>query len=351
MKNNNRKGGAAAALGPIRVTTIAGDGGSVINGHRDGVGTQAQFASPKGIAINAEGQLFVADTYNHTIRKIDRNNNVSTIAGTGIRGYRDDVGTQAQFAYPNGIAINAAGELFVADTNNNRIRKIDIDNNVTTIAGDGTGGYHDGDRTQAQFNRPNGIAINAAGELFVSDNWNNSIRKIEGASTTGGIGFQTAEGRNRRLRLQSAERRRREEEEKVRREEVIRRMDAQLAQIKEKHQRGVYNPKFQARERQVQLYHGNEIPHEFKCPISREIMTDPVVTSDGHTYERSIIEQWFLTTTTSPLTGLQVLNRTSPNTQLPLPNINLNPNHALRNRIETWLEGYNQEMGGGYFDF
>ena len=190
MKNNNRKGGAAAALGPIRVTTIAGDGGSV--GHRDGVGTQAQFAYPNGIAINAEGQLFVANTHNNTIRKIDRNNNVSTIAGTGIRGYRDDVGTQAQFAYPNGIAINAAGELFVADTNNNRIRKIDIDNNVTTIAGDGTGGYHDGDRTQAQFNRPNGIAINVAGELFVSDNWNNSIRKIEGASTTGGIGGAAA---------------------------------------------------------------------------------------------------------------------------------------------------------------
>jgi sugar lactone lactonase YvrE len=161
--------------GPWTVTTIAGDGTS---DYADGAGTAARFDSPCGIAVDAAGNLYVADTDNHRIRKIDPTGNVTTIAGGGTNGHADGAGTAARFNMPYGIAIDAAGNLYVADTGNHRIRKIDPTGNVTTIAGGGTNGHADGAGTAARFNMPYGVAIDATGNLYVADTENHRIRKL-----------------------------------------------------------------------------------------------------------------------------------------------------------------------------
>ena len=125
--------------------------------------------------------------------------------------------------------------------------------------------------------------------------------------------------------------------EKERRREVIESMKMQLEQISKINQEGDRNPEFQALERHIKLY--KKIPEEFKCPITTEIMENPVVTADGHTYERLGIETWLRNHNTSPLTGDILADKI------------LTPNHALRNTIQTWLEGYSEDTQGGVFDF
>jgi sugar lactone lactonase YvrE len=156
------------------VTTIAGS----IQGYADGQGTAAQFSYVYGITIDLSGNLYVADTYgNNKIRKIDNSGNVTTIAGS-IQGYADGQGTAALFYHPFAITIDSVGNLYVADSLNNRIRKIDIFRNVTTIAGS-IQGYADGQGTAALFYKPNAIAIDSVGNLYVVDSFNNRIRKID----------------------------------------------------------------------------------------------------------------------------------------------------------------------------
>jgi sugar lactone lactonase YvrE len=155
------------------VTTIAGSS----YGYADGTGTNAQFSSPRGVAIDNDGAIIVADTYNHRIRKIDSNGEVSTIAGS-TEGYADGTGTNAQFRNPYGVAIDNDGSIIVADSLNDRIRKIDSNGEVSTIAGS-TEGYADGTGTNAQFNGPNGVAIDNDGAIIVADKLNDRIRKID----------------------------------------------------------------------------------------------------------------------------------------------------------------------------
>ncbi len=117
-------------------------------------------------------------------------------------------------------------------------------------------------------------------------------------------------------------------------------MEVQLRQMRQRNERGNPNPRFQVAERKSQLYNSNQVPNEFLCPITREIMKDPVVTSDGHSFEREVITQWLRSNNTSPLTNLE------------LDNNYLIPNIALKKRIDDWSQGYKQEMeGGGFFDF
>lgn len=151
------------------VTTLAGS----IQGFAEGTGASAQFSFPTGIAIDASGNLYVTDTYK--IRKITAAGTVSTFAGSSTAGYADGKGTEARFSNPYGIAIDANNTLFVADSDNDRIRKITADGTVTTIAGS-TQGFADG-TTTAQFNYPKGIAV-ANGIIYVADEANNKIRKI-----------------------------------------------------------------------------------------------------------------------------------------------------------------------------
>ncbi|MFY0594260.1 MAG: hypothetical protein JXQ92_16590, partial [Roseivirga sp.] len=154
------------------VTTYAGTGGW---GTANGTGTSAGFSGPFGIAVDAIGNLYVSDGGN-TIRKIDPSQAVTTFAGSGSTGAQDGVGTSASFNFPNGIAIDASGNLFIADNSNHIIRKIDPFGMVTTLAGSGSSGASDG--TSAQFNQPSGVAVDASGNVYVADKGNHSIRKI-----------------------------------------------------------------------------------------------------------------------------------------------------------------------------
>jgi hypothetical protein len=164
------------------VTTIAGPTGGSYGrsdgwGSMDGLGNTARFLNPEGLAIDQNGNLIVADSGNHTIRRISPNGTVTTLAGmAGESGGADGAAGSARFNLPTGLAIDAAGNLFVADTNNNVIRKIAPGGTVTTVAGRlGFLGVADGPVNVAGFNRPRGVAVDGAGNVFVADG---AIRKI-----------------------------------------------------------------------------------------------------------------------------------------------------------------------------
>ncbi len=164
------------------VTTIAG--WPNISGSTDGLGAAARFSSPEGIAVDDSGNLYVADAANHTIRKITPAGLVSTIAGVaGNLGSNDGAGNAARFSSPRGIAADRAGNLYVADTGNHTIRKITSTGSVTTVAGlSGSSGSTDGVATTARFNGPAGITVDASGFLYVADSNNSTIRKISPAA-------------------------------------------------------------------------------------------------------------------------------------------------------------------------
>lgn len=155
------------------VTTLAGDGSPAF---RDGA--QAAFSDPFGIAVAADGTVYIADAgENNRIRKIAPDGTVMTLAG-GSEGFADGTAAAASFNTPSGLAVSKDGSLFVADTGNNRIRKITPEGQVSTIAGDGTAGYADGPAAQAKFNGPIGVAVDQRGNIFVADTYNDRIRMI-----------------------------------------------------------------------------------------------------------------------------------------------------------------------------
>ncbi|MFB9088454.1 Ig-like domain-containing protein, partial [Flavobacterium paronense] len=159
------------------VSTFAGN--AVLPGFLDGQGTSAQFNNPKGIAVDASDNIYIADTYNNRIRKITSSGVVTTIAGDGTAGYLDGQGTAAKFNNPYSLTIDNFGNIYVADTKNSRIRKISSTGLVTTVAGYILSGYADGASTVARFKNPQGIAIdNTTGTLYVADTGNHKIRKI-----------------------------------------------------------------------------------------------------------------------------------------------------------------------------
>jgi len=157
------------------VSTLAGSG---VAGFADGVGAAAQFSSPNGVIVNSAGTVYVADTFNHRIRKILPDGTVSTLAGSGTAGFADGAGATAKFKYPEGVAVDSAGTVYVADTQNHRIRKILPDGTVSTLAGSGTVGFADGPGAIARFWSPMGVAVDSAGTVYVGDQGNHRIRKI-----------------------------------------------------------------------------------------------------------------------------------------------------------------------------
>jgi sugar lactone lactonase YvrE len=164
------------------VTTFAGSGTA---GFADGSGLSAQFNNPQGIAVDAKGNIFVADSYNNCIREITPAGVVSTFAGSKTIGYVDGPVATAQFYVPRGLAFDTQGNMYVADFGNNVIRKITPAGIVSTYAGDGTAGFIEAtsDATKAEFNSPAGVAVDAAGNLYIADRGNNVIRKV----TTAGV--------------------------------------------------------------------------------------------------------------------------------------------------------------------
>ena len=157
------------------VTTFAGSGAI---GHADGVGTAATFNNPTGLAVDVAGNVYVADVSNNLIRKIAPDGTVTTLAGSGANGSANGLGTAATFSNPSGIAVDGAGNVYVADLSNNLIRKITPGGVVTTLAGSGLSGSDDGVGTAATFNQPYGLAVDPMGNVFVADWGNNEIRKI-----------------------------------------------------------------------------------------------------------------------------------------------------------------------------
>lgn len=157
-----------------QVDTIAGS----TEGFGDGRAMQAQFNTPSGIAIDKSGSILIADTSNNRIRKLAADGKVTTLAGSGAAGYRDGPSSEAEFDGPLGIAIDARGRVLVADAYNDRIREISTDGNVTTIAGTGAPGFNDGATDSAAFDTPSGLTVDKDGNIFVADTGNNAVRKI-----------------------------------------------------------------------------------------------------------------------------------------------------------------------------
>jgi sugar lactone lactonase YvrE len=170
------------------VTTFAGLPGYEKGGVGDGPAAEALFTRPAGVAVDPSGNVYVADTVNETVRKIMPNGVVTTLAGLPrTYGSADGAGSAARFYLPQGIAVDPAGNVFVADTDNATIRKITPAGTVTTLAGTaGNAGYADGSGPSARFNRPVALAVDPAGNLYVADLHNDAIRKVtpDGVVTT-----------------------------------------------------------------------------------------------------------------------------------------------------------------------
>jgi sugar lactone lactonase YvrE len=195
------------------VTTVAGGGTNSYGGPSGysgdgGPATNAELNSPAGVALDSTGNLFIADSRNNRIRKVGTNGIITTIAGGALNMYGESWGfagdggpaTNAQMDSPLSVAVDSAGNLFIADSNNNRIREVKAaDGRIITVAGNGTYGYSGdgGAAANAELNRPTGVAVDGTGNLFIVDNGNNRLRTmgtnglittVAGKGTGGGTG-------------------------------------------------------------------------------------------------------------------------------------------------------------------
>jgi len=189
---NNR----ICVVSPSGVTrTLAGKGSA---GSNNGASASATFDNPTGVAVDISGNVYVADLLNNMIRKISPTGVVSTLAGNGSIGSKDGIDTAARFYFPNSLTADASGNVYVTDDINNLIRKIAPDGTVTTLAGSGVAGAQNGIGTAASFSDPAGITVDASGNLYVADANNNLIRKMtpDGTvSTLAGSVSSTSTGR------------------------------------------------------------------------------------------------------------------------------------------------------------
>jgi len=190
------------------ISTVAGDGTADFGGD-GGAPTAAQLDYPLGIAVDSNGDLFIADSGNSCIRKVTHGGVISTVAGNGTAGFSGDQGsdnvytaTSAQLNHPTDVAIDADGNLFIADAVNQRIRRVTIYGYIDTVAGVGTAGFSGdgGSATEAELHNPVGVAVDAAGNLFIADSYNSRIREVTpgGAISTmagnGTTGFSGDDG-------------------------------------------------------------------------------------------------------------------------------------------------------------
>jgi sugar lactone lactonase YvrE len=193
-------GNRVRRLDPQSAPTVAGASGQGFSGD-GGPATDALLSSPAAMAFDAEGNLYIADAGNNRIRRVGRDGIITTIAGTGRRGYGGDGGPAALalLSSPAGIAVGFGDSVFVADTGNNRVRVITADGKISTLAGTGESGYagDGGVASQAVLSSPQGLAVDGEGSLYVTDSFNDRVRKIdlEGVITTiAGSGVPTYSG-------------------------------------------------------------------------------------------------------------------------------------------------------------
>jgi sugar lactone lactonase YvrE len=163
------------------ISTVAGIATSGFSGD-NGPATNAQLATPRGVAADSHGNIYISDQGNNRIRKVDNTGIITTIAGNAVTGYNGDgiAATDAQLKGPYGIAVDGTGNIYLCDVDNERIRKIDNSGIITTVAGTGTGGYN-GDgiaATAAQLSEPIGVAVDGSGNVFIADGWNARIRAV-----------------------------------------------------------------------------------------------------------------------------------------------------------------------------
>jgi sugar lactone lactonase YvrE len=163
------------------ITTVAGNGTSGYSGD-SGSATNAELNEPYGVALDGFGNIYIADFGNGRIRKVNTSGIITTVAGNGTYGYSGDNGpaTNAQLQAPSGVALDASGNIYIADIGNDRIRKVNTSGVITTVAGNGTYGYSgdNGSATNAELNEPLGMAVDASGNLYIADEANNRIRKV-----------------------------------------------------------------------------------------------------------------------------------------------------------------------------
>ena len=185
-----RKVGAAGTITTVAGTGEFGDGGPAVN---------ARLYRPSDVAVDGAGNVFIADSFNDRIRKVDATGTISTVAGTGRIGFGGDGGpaVNARLYRPSGVAVDGVGNVFIADSFNDRIRKVDASGTISTVAGTGRSGFGrgGGPAVQARLSRPSGVAVDGAGNLFIADSGNNRIRKVDATGTistvagTGRTGF------------------------------------------------------------------------------------------------------------------------------------------------------------------
>ena len=179
--NNNVIREVVKATGDI--ITVAGNGTAGYSGD-NGPATAAELDSPRGVAVDSAGDVFFADTRNNVIREVVKaTGDIITVAGNGKAGYSGDNGpaTAAELNSPNTVAVDSAGDLFIADANNNAIREVvKATGDIITVAGNGTAGYSgdNGPATAAELNGPTGVAVDSVGDLFIADNGNNRVREV-----------------------------------------------------------------------------------------------------------------------------------------------------------------------------
>jgi sugar lactone lactonase YvrE len=164
-----------------KVGTVSTLAGNANDGFIDDIGAAASFYSPQGITIGNTGDIYVTDAFNSAIRKVTTGGQVSTVTGNGTIGYVDGSLADARFYAPQSVVTDATGNIYVADFSNNVIRKITPGGVVSTLAGSGTAGYGDGTGIAASFNNPRGLAVDGSGNIYVADKGNNLIRKITAA--------------------------------------------------------------------------------------------------------------------------------------------------------------------------
>jgi RHS repeat-associated protein len=179
------------------IDTVAGTGESGYSGD-GGPATEAKINSPRGVAVDAAGNFYIADTAGSRVRKVNTNGIITTVAGTGASGHSGDGGPaiDAELDYPHGVAVDASGNLYIADSSNSCVRKVDANGIITTVAGTGEYGYSGdgGLAVDAKLKSPHGVAVDSSGNLYIADTSNHSIRKVYANGTISTVAGTGASG-------------------------------------------------------------------------------------------------------------------------------------------------------------